>query len=92
MTSFASIDRIEGEILVLEVEMLPFEESKPEDFASKDTVMLDITRQQIPTDVGEVNEGDILVIEHNGETVSFIYYKDEEERARRIELLREMWK
>ena len=92
MTSFASIDRVEGEILVLEVEMLPFEQSKPEDFASKETVMLDVERQQIPTDIEEVNEGDILVVEHNGQEVSVVYYKDEEERVKRIEMLTEMWK
>lgn len=91
MTSFANIDRIEGKFAVLEVEMLTFEESRADDFANKETVMMDITLQQIPSDFGEVNEGDILVVEHNGESVSLVYYKDEEERARRIELLRRMW-
>ena len=91
MTSYASIDRIEGKFAVLEVEMLTFEESRPEDFATKDTVMIDIELQKIPSDVDEINEGDILVVEHDGENVTLIYYKDEEERVRRIELLRRMW-
>ena len=91
MTSFASIDRIEGKNAVVEVELLPFEESRSSDFADKDTVMMNITLQQIPNDFGEVNEGDILVVEHDGENVSMVYYKDEEERTRRIELLRRMW-
>lgn len=91
MTSFASIDRIEGEIVVVEVELLSYEESRTDDFADKETVMLNISLQQIPTDFGEVNEGDILVVEHDGENVSMVYYKDEEERVRRIELLRRMW-
>ena len=91
MTSYASIDRIEGKFAVLEVEMLTFEESRPEDFATKDTVMIDVELQKIPSDVDEINEGDILVVEHDGENVTLIYYKDEEERVRRIELLRRMW-
>ena len=40
MTSFASIDRIEGEFAVLEVELLPFEESRANDFDDKETVMM----------------------------------------------------
>lgn len=91
MTSFASIDRIEGEIAVAEVELLPFEESKPEDFASKECEMIDISLQNIPDDIGEVNEGDILVVEHDGKKVTAIYYKDDEEKARRLEVLARNW-
>ena len=91
MTSFASIDRIEGEFAVLEVELLPFEESRANDFDDKETVMMNVELQQIPSDFGEVNEGDILVVEHDGQSVSLVYYKDDEEKARRIELLRRMW-
>ena len=91
MTSFASIDRIEGKNAVCEVELLPFEESKPEDFATKETIMMNIPIEQIPTDFGEVEEGDILLVEHDGENVSQVFYRDEEERTRRIELLRKMW-
>ena len=88
MKSYANIDRIEGKFAVCEVELLPIEESKPEDFATKDTEMLDILLQDIPENLGEVKEGDILVVEHDGENVTSVYYKDEEEKARRLELLR----
>lgn len=91
MTSFASIDRIEREIVVIEVELLPFEESHANDFDDKETVMMDVALQQIPSDFGEVNEGDILVVEHDGQSVSLVYYKDDEEKARRVELLKRMW-
>ena len=90
MKSYASVDRIEGKYAVCEVELLPVEESKPENFATKDCEMMDISLQEIPADLGEVNEGNILVVEHDGENVSAVYCKDEEERARRQKLLKEI--
>ncbi len=88
MKSYASIDRIEGKFAVCEVELIPVEESKPEDFATKETEMFDIPLQKIPTFIREVQEGDILVVEHDFEDVYFVYYKDEEEKARRLEILK----
>lgn len=88
MKSYASIDRIEGKFAVCEVELIPVEESKPEDFATKETEMFDVPLQKIPTSIGEVQEGDILVVEHDFEDVYFVYYKDEEEKARRLEILK----
>lgn len=90
MKSYASIDRIERKWAVCEVELLPIEESKTEDFAIKDTVMIDVLLAQFPSRLGRVNTGDILVVEHDGEIVTKIYYKDNEEKARRIELLKSM--
>ena len=86
MISYAYIDRIEGEFAVCEVENLPFEESKPEDFKSKDTVMMDIPLDKFPKFMGSVDEGDIWVVNHNNENVVWIYYKDEDEKARRLEI------
>lgn len=88
MKSYASIDRIEGKFAVCEVELIPVEESKPEDFATKETEMFDVSLQKISTFIGEVQEGDILVVEHDLEDVYFVYYKDEEEKARRLEILK----
>ncbi len=56
MKSYASIDRIEGKFAVCEVELIPVEESKPEDFATKETEMFDIPLQKIPTFIREVQE------------------------------------
>ena len=86
MISYAYIDRIEGKFAVCEVELLPFEESKPEDFKSKDTVMMDIHLDKFPKFMGSVDEGDIWVINHNSEDVIGVYYKDEEEKERRLEI------
>jgi len=92
MTSFASIDRIEGNYAVCEVELLPFEESKPEDFATKECRMMDISLQDFPYDIGEVNEVDVFVVEHDGENIIKVYYKDAEEKARRLEVLAKIWR
>ena len=88
MKSYASIDSIEGKFAVCEVELLPVDESKPEDFTVKDTVMIDVLLQEIPASLGQVKDGDILVVEHDEESVISIYCKDDEEKARRLELFR----
>jgi len=88
MRSYASIDRIEGKYAVCEVELLPVEESKPEDFAIKDCEMMDVSLCKIPFYIRKVKEGDILVVEHNCENVTRIYRKDEKEKARRLEILK----
>ena len=88
MKSYASVDRIEGKYLVCEVELLTVEESKPENFATKDCEMMDISLQDIHANIGEVYEGDILVVEHDSESVTCVYCKDEEEKARRLEVLK----
>lgn len=85
MISYASIDRIEGKWVVCEVELLPLEESKPEDFAIKDTAMMDVCLELF---FDKVEEGDIFVVEHDGENVYFICNKDEKEKSRRQEILK----
>lgn len=85
MTSYASIDRIEGKWAICEVELLPFVESKPEDFAIKDTAIMDVLLNQFSDDV---EEGDIFVVEHDGENITLICNKDEKEKFRRLELLK----
>ena len=90
MKSYASIDRIEGKFAVCEVEMIEIENSKPEDYSEKETEMINIILEKITASIGNVQEGDILVVEHNGEEVKEIYYKDEEEKQRRIAVLKEL--
>lgn len=87
MTSYACIDRIEGVFAVCEVELITFEESKPEDFKTKDTAMMDVPLHEFPTIFGEVKQGDVWVVKHDNENVNHVYYKDEEEMARRLKLL-----
>ena len=90
MISYASVDRIEGEFAVCEVELISFDESKPEDFETKETVMIDIPLDDFPEIFGGPKEGDVWVIEHDTECVQWVYYKDEEEMARRLEILNQI--
>lgn len=87
MKSYAAIDRIEENIAVCEVELLETEQSKTTDFFDKETKMMDVLLEKIHEVTENVEEGDILVVEHDGENVIYIYYKDYSEKQRRIEIL-----
>lgn len=84
MKSYASIDRVEGDLVVCEVELCTIEDSKPEDYAIKETVMIDIP---ITMFLEIFREGDIFVVEHDCESVSAIIYKDDGEKQRRIDII-----
>ena len=94
MKSYASIDRIEEDIVVCEVELIPTEQSKPEDYAIKETVMITIPLVEASYTIESVAEGDIWIVEHDGESISNIYSKDDVEKARRLEVIEKiiaMW-
>jgi len=90
MISYASIDRIEGNFAVCEIEKIEIEKSKTTDYFEKETEMIDVSLEEIQRSVGEVYEGDIIVVEHNGTNVICIYYKDNEEKQRRIDCPKEI--
>ena len=90
MKSYASIDRIEEKFAVCEVEMIEIENSKPEDYSEKETKMMNVILEKITDKVGNVKESDILVVEHNGEEITEVYYKDEQEKQRRMAVLKEL--
>lgn len=88
MKSFASIDRIEGSFAVCEVELISICNSKPEDFMEKETAVIDVPLELIKNSIfGDPQEGDILVVNHNGKEVFEVYYKDITEMAKRLEIL-----
>ena len=66
------------------------EERNAEEYVPYDTEFMDVSLKMIPISLGNVKDGDILVVEHDDKNISSIYYKDEMEKARRLELLREM--
>lgn len=88
MKSYASIDRIEGKFAVCEIEMIEIENSKPEDYLEKETKMMNVLLGKITAKVDNVKEGDILVVEHDGKEVTEVYCKDEQEKQRRIAILK----
>ena len=92
MKSYASIDRIEGNYTVLEVELLDTETSKITSFRDKETIMVDVLTDTMKSVIGEYDEGDIIVLDHEGEIINTFYEKDENEKQRRIEILNAMMK
>ena len=91
MKSYASVDRVEENFVVCELEMIEFENSRPEDCDVKETVMVDIPLADVLSSVGEIFGGDILIIEHEGESVINICQKDFEEAERRTEYLKQLY-
>lgn len=89
MKSYASIDRIEGKYAVCEVELISIEERNIEEFVRYDTVCMDVLLKEIHANLGKIKDGDIFVVEHDGKNITSICYKDEMEKTRRLELLRE---
>ena len=90
MRSYASIDRIEEHFAVCEVELLEVKDSKSEAYLEKETEMMDILLEKIVDRIGNVNEGNILVVQHDGKNVYDILCKDDEEKQRRIALIQAM--
>lgn len=84
MRSYAVVDRIEGHFAVCEVELIPAQESRPEDFATKPTEMMEFDLEQISEEVGEVQECDVLEVEHDENQIICILCKNMEEKSRRI--------
>lgn len=90
MISYASIDRIENDIAICEIELIPFYDSYAEDYAIKETVINEVSLRMIEESIDEVEEGDIIVVQQEDGKVVYVFYKDEDEKERRIEVLNEM--
>lgn len=91
MKSYASIDRIEGDFAVCEVENIDITESKNIDYSEKETLMIDIPMDKIYSTLGkQINEGDIIVVKHNDDIITEICYQDEVEKARRTEYIKSL--
>lgn len=92
MKSYASIDRIEGKYAVCEVELVDTINSKVLSSKYKETRMVDFSMNAITNCIGNIKEGDIIVVEQNDGIILVIYGKDEEEKQRRIDLLKSIMK
>ncbi len=84
MTSYAVIDRFEGNFAVCEVELVEMEKSNSEDYFFHKTTIIDVPTCIIGKDIGTIGVWDILVVEHDGATVSKVYCRSREEEARRV--------
>lgn len=85
MKSYASIEEFDRNYVRLEVEMMDIEDSNTTEFGERETKMIDVDFEKFPWAEDDFDEGDIVVVEHDGEIVSEIYGKDEEERQRRMD-------
>ena len=83
MRSYLSVDRIENDYAVCELELIDIETSKQTDPWDRETQMVDIPIQFL----NDVNEGDILQVEHYREVIERIIGIDMEEKRRRVEIL-----
>ena len=83
MRSYLSVDRIENDYAVCELELIDIETSRQTDPWDRETQMVDIPIQFL----NDVNEGDILQVEHCGEVIERIIGIDMEEKRRRVEIL-----
>lgn len=91
MLSYASIDRIEGNIAVCEVELVDIYETQNYDSVEKETEMIDIPLETINSLIGTVEEGDILIVEYDMDRVVWIYAKDNIEKIRREEIIKGLY-
>lgn len=92
MKSYASIDRLERTFAVCEVELVSIDKSVTTDFASKKTKMMEIPIAELWATVRWVEEGDVIVVKHDGVNVTKVCYKSEAEKQRRIDLIKAIMK
>lgn len=82
MISYAVVDRIEEDTYVVcEVELIELEKSHSIDDLEKEIKIMDVLKAQV---FKCVEENDVLVVEHDGENIIHVFYKDEEEKQRRL--------
>lgn len=87
MISYASVDRIENNFAICEIENIPKEKSLITDF-NKRTFFYDIPLTLITFNI---QEGDILIIKHSRRKVEKILSKDNDEKERRIEFIQKLY-
>ena len=84
--SYAAVDRIEGEFVVLEVESYSITQNAQVPFSQRMTFMAEVPKFTMLTVVEEIHEGDVVVVKHCPEEVRPIRYAPEE-KERRIAFL-----
>ena len=84
MKSYASVDRLEGSYVVFEVEFVEIENSHIVEYLEKDTEIMNAPLYEALKVAKSVSEGDIFVVEHTSRDITEIYYKDNDEKSKRI--------
>lgn len=90
MESFASVDRLEGDYVVLEVELIRAQEREEDSFLDDElTVIVDVP-VSMTAKLGDIHEGDVLLVTHEDGIISNIVCKDDVEKRRRLSRLSEI--
>lgn len=96
MRSYVSIDRIEGDYAVCEVELISIEKSIQTDPFDKETEMIDLPVKYFRHYINEepVEEGDIFIVEYDevANVILWVYKRDDEERIRRLKIIENLVK
>lgn len=91
MRSYFSIGEIDERVRLVkgELELIDVAESNGTDFIDRPTTT-DVCLQldMINDSIDKIEEGDIIVVEHNTEDVLSIYGKDDDEKSKRIGMLK----
>ena len=85
MISYGVIDRIEGNIVILELECIDILFSRPEQFASKPTKMIEIKTSRFP--INDIEEGQIFIVENDNSGIYDVLLRADLEENRRKELI-----
>lgn len=87
MISYLTVDRVEGNCAVCELELIDVEEIQNTEYKDRETQMIDIMVYYLGNDI---KKGDVLLVEHYGEVIVKVLGKDEREKQRRIEALKKI--
>jgi len=86
-----SIDRVEGDYAVCEVENVPTSEAKAGEFWCKPCFMADVPKTMFTFKGLPVEEGQVYTVLHNSETVDEVCAIDVNERKRRLEIIENLF-
>lgn len=87
MLSYMSLERIEGDYAVCEVEQIPTTDARTDDFCCISCFRVDIPISTFHNMGIPVEVGGIYTVYHNGESVDEIHSIDHAEKARRIRII-----
>lgn len=84
--SYAAVDRIEGEFVILEIESYSITQNFEVPFSERRTFMAEVPKFTILSAIEEIHEGDLIVVAHCPAEIRPLRLAPEE-KARRIAFL-----
>lgn len=90
MISFMSVDRVEGNVAVCEVENIPIEVSKARNSFNVNCFMADVRVDEFINRCLPIHEGNIYSVIHSEGKVIEVIKLEPEEKQKRVDILRSM--